>query len=475
MLQRRPIETRAASCRNTMPRASRQKPTGGQSGRPQKIPSRYPVHHVGNYTTTRYPHDIRFAYYLSAFCESFFDIISGMRNSTPLVIVLANRIQANAEMLAGVADYAHRFGPWNIHPIEVGQWERESWKWEGWHADGLILGNAIPDEVARRIRRAKLPTVLLQITRAMHRKSYPLADAPRCHYDSAACGRLAAQHLLELGHRNFAFVDHPDAGIFWSRDRERSFRAELTGQAGRIRYFRYGSASEAEQANWMLERPRMTEWLQRLPKPCAVFAANDRRAIQVAESCRFGNISVPDQVSILGADNDAWFCDAATPTLSSIRFNTREAGFGIARKLAEMMNGIPHAGETATVSPIDVVTRQSTDWFAVKDAKVALALQHIHNDFANPRFSIARLARLTGLARRTLELRFRNVTGRTLHEEIEHTRISRITTLLRERPRTRKDLLDASGYRSLSALDRAMRRLLPAQKECFSLRFHQTG
>ena len=121
-----------------------------------------------------------------------------------------------------------------------------------------------------------------------------------------------------------------------------------------------------------------------------------------------------------------------------------------------MMNGNPHTGDRVTVSPVEVVTRQSTDWFAVADEKVALALQHIHNDYADPKFSISRLARLTGLARRTLEIRFRNATGKTIHEEIDFVRLARIAALMRQGKPSRKDLLVHSGYHSLSAMDRAM-------------------
>ena len=381
-----------------------------------------------------------------------------MQKKSPLVIVLSPRIQVAMEMLMGVADYVHRFGPWNIHPIEIGDWNGQSWKWEDWHADGLIIGKEISVAVANRIRRARLPSVLIQVTQKMNSPSFPLADAPRCFCDSNACGRMAARHFIELGYRNFAFVDYPCAHVYWSVSRESSFRRELLAHAPTANYFRYGHASKAESSNWMVERPRLIAWLQRLPAPCAVFAANDRRALQVSEACRFGGISVPDRIAILGVDDDHWFCNASTPTLSSIRLNAREAGFGIAGVLADLMNGRRRTRKIVPVSPLEVVTRQSTDWFAVVDKKVALALQCIHGDFADPDFSISRLARLTGLARRTLELRFRNTTGKTIHEEVERVRLAHIASLLRERKHSRQELMQKSGYRSFSALDRAMKR-----------------
>ncbi len=384
-----------------------------------------------------------------------------MQKKSPLVIVLSPRIQSMMETLMGVTDYAHRFGPWDIHPIELGDWRKRSWRWENWRADGLILAHEIPTDVASRICNARIPTVLLQVTPGMNTPTFPLARAPRCQYASEACGRMAARYLVGLGHENFAFVDYPNAQTYWSVEREAGFRLELQSIAPMATYHRYGQAKMTEAFNWLKERPRLIDWLQALPKPCAVFAANDRRALQVSEACRFGGLPVPDKIALLGVDDDHWLCNASTPTLSSIRFGLHEAGFAIAGILAKMMDG-HQPGEKGiddvVVFPVKVVARQSTDWFAVRDSKVALALQHIHNDFAQPDFSIARLARLTGLARRTLELRFKNVTGKTIHEELDHVRLSHIVSLARERKCTRQELLCGSGYHSLSAMDRAMKK-----------------
>lgn len=380
-----------------------------------------------------------------------------MRNKTPLVIVIATRIQATREMLMGITDFAQKCGPWNIHPLEVGDWRKASWKWEKWQADGLILAEDVDFPVAARIRDAGLPTVLLQVTKPMSRPDFPLSDVPRCTFDSEACGRLAAQTLTRLGHQNFAIVEHTDTSVYWSVARMSAFRDELSKLRPDARCFNYGQPNKACQRNWLLERPHLIAWLQSLPTPCALFVANDRRAIQVSEACRFAGLSVPDKISILSVDDDHWLCNASTPTLSSIRFNTRDAGFRIAGILADMMNGNPHTGDRVTVSPVEVVTRQSTDWFAVADEKVALALQHIHSDYADPKFSISRLARLTGLARRTLEIRFRNATGKTIHEEIDFVRLARIAALMRQGKPSRKDLLVHSGFHSLSAMDRALK------------------
>lgn len=382
-----------------------------------------------------------------------------MQGKTPLVIVIANRIQATREMLLGITDFAQRRGPWNIHPLEVGDWRKASWKWENWQADGLILAEDIPAPVARRIRNTGLPTVLLQVTKDMSLPDFPLADAPRCFFDSEACGRLAARTLARLGHRHFAIVEHTDTTVYWSVARANAFRSEIAKLVPDARCLSYGEPNKAGQRNWLVERPHLIDWLRSLPNPCAVFVANDRRAIQVSEACRLAGISVPDKISILSVDDDHWLCNASTPTISSIRFDTRTAGFEIASVLADLMAGKTPPTDKVTVRPVEVVTRQSTDWFAVKDQKVALALQQIHSAYADPRFTLTRLARLTGLARRTLELRFKNATGRTLHEELDYVRLQHIAAQRLSGTTSRAELLAGSGYHSLSALDRALKRV----------------
>lgn len=381
-----------------------------------------------------------------------------MKKKTPLVIVIATRIQATMEMLMGVTEFAQRHGPWNIHPLEVGNWRSPDWKWEDWHADGLILASEIPPDAAERIRNSGIPCALLQITKTMSAPGFPLANTARCLFDSEECGRMAARHFIKQGHRNFAIVESPDPTIFWSVSREMGFRDELRKRLPSAQYFRYESPGKAGQENWLIERPRLISWLQQLPKPCALFAANDRRAVQVSESCRFGGISVPDKLSILGVDDDHWLCNASTPTLSSIQFDTRRAGYEIARILAHLMNGTKPDAKVSIVRPIRVVTRQSTDWFAVSDKKVALTLQHIHNDFANPNFSIPRLARMAGLARRTLEQRFKTATGKTLHEELDEVRLQHLAALRSSGIHSRLELQKGSGYHSLSAMDHAIKR-----------------
>lgn len=274
-------------------------------------------------------------------------------------------------------------------------------------------------------------------------------------WDSDAIGRMAARYFIDRGYENFAFVDDPQKKTYWSVDRERAFHRELkAARLSNFRYCRYGGATEEERADWMNERPRLSAWLRKLPKPCAVFAPNDRRGKQVIDACIEEDISVPGELAILGVDDDSWFCEASAPTLSSIQCDVETAGYAIAQHLNALLHGKRLKRTEIPVHPIRVVTRQSTDWMAVKDKKVAQTLDFIQKNFHRSSLQVETLARQAGLARRTLEIRFLNITRRTLHEEIEYVRLSHAKSLLRERLVSISQIAQACGYNSTNHFSR---------------------
>lgn len=384
----------------------------------------------------------------------------------PSIVILTSVItQACREMLEGVLRYSHEHGPWRIYQAERRLWGYRFNDWDTWGADAIIAADHHDADEARRIAAAGIPVVVLIQPHQMRAKGHPLRRFSCCLFDSRAIGRMAADHLFSLGHRSFAFADDVAAESYWSRDRERAFRLRLkeigAERALRLAYFRYGGARADEREEWMIERPHMADWLASLPRPCAVFAPNDRRGKQVLDAAQAAGLSVPGEMSVLGVDNDQWICDAAVPTLSSIKCGAQAAGYALAAHLARLLAGERLRRTEIPVSPIGVVSRQSTDWLAVRDAKVADTLRRIAHGYADPTLNTVALARAAGLARRTLEVRFKNVTGRTLHEEIARVRVSAANALLRERAlsresrpsparRTVRDIARAAGFATVS-------------------------
>ncbi len=350
----------------------------------------------------------------------------------PHVVILTSTIVKGLhEALQGVLQYAQEHGPWRIYQQENRPWMYQLHDLKQWGCDGIIAADHHTAEEARLIAGTGVPVVVLLQPHPMRQPSYPLFPYPCVLWNSAAIGRMAAEYFSERHYTRFAFVGDIRSETYWSREREQSFRKTLR-KAGHPVCHVYGPCTDAEQRDWAAERPRMEAWLRALPKPVALFAPNDRRGKQVLDACMDAGISVPDEVAVLGVDNDEWICEATVPALSSVQCDPRPAGYCIAAHLDRLMRGERLRKREYLVEPIRVVTRQSTEWTAIADQKMASALRYIQINTQNPCLRVTDVARVCGLSRRATEIRFRNATGRTIREEIEHVRLERLRALLSE-------------------------------------------
>ena len=379
------------------------------------------------------------------------------KNTIPHVVILTSTIVKGLhEMLQGVLHYAQEHGPWRIYQQEKRPWTYRLQDLKQWGCDGIIAADYHSVEEARLIAGAGVPVVVLLQPHPMRQRGYPLFRYPCVVWDSAAIGRMAADYFLERHYTQFAFVGDTYPETYWSVDRERSFRKALRA-AGHRACQMYGACSAKEQRDWAVERPRMEAWLRALPKPIALFAPNDRRGKQVLDACLDAGVSVPDGVAVLSVDNDEWICEASVPTLSSIQCNPKPAGYAIAAQLDRMMRGERLKKQEYRVEPSRVITRQSTEWTAIDDQCVARALSFIRFNVANPQLRVTDIAKMIGLSRRATEIRFKNATGRTVREEIEHVRLERIRALLVDSDLTIGKLALQGGFVCQTHLGRIFR------------------
>lgn len=411
------------------------------------------------------------AYYITIFCEiwvkcgctgrGIFSTIDGMKPSArrsefPRVVILTSTIfKGLREMLQGVLQYAREHGPWRIYQQEDRLWMPPLRDLKQWGCTGIVAAAHHSVEEARLIDTVGVPVVVLLQPHAMRQRDYPLFRHPCVVWDSNAIGRMAAEYFLNRHYRQFAFVGDA-ASSYWSRDRERSFRSTLR-QAGIPRCHVYRPPPGNEPYDWAVERPHMEQWLRDLPKPLGLLAPNDRRGRQVLDACFDGGIDVPDGVAVLGVDNDDWICEASVPTLSSIQCNPQPAGYAIAAHLDRMMRGERTKKHECVVEPMEVVTRQSTEWTAIADQLVAGALSYISLNAFDTNLCVSGVARSAGLSRRAAEVRFRSATGKTIRGEIEHVRLERVRMLLAETDRRIADIARACGFGSATHLGRIFR------------------
>ena len=259
--------------------------------------------------------------------------------------------------------------------------------------------------------------------------------------DNVPVGEMAAEYLIGLGFSNFAFCGFDD--MAWSRTRCKSFVEAVNKSGHEVSVFSQPKTKAARQ--WEQEQQYIIEWLESLPKPLALMACNDTRGQYVLEACKIAGIRVPEDIAILGTDDDNLVCELSDPPLSSVSLNTPKAGFEAARALEKMMENKHSDYERVVVHPIDIVKRRSTDVFAIDDPEVAAALNYI-NQHANRVIQVADVAAVVGLSRRTLYNRFRQAVGRSVHDEITRVRVQQISKMLIDTNMQISTIAEEMGY-----------------------------
>jgi LacI family transcriptional regulator len=242
-----------------------------------------------------------------------------------------------------------------------------------------------------------------------------------------AVGKVAAEHFLDRGFTRFAFCGYDH--MFWSRVRQEGFVRRLA-QAGFMVHL-FEPASPLDRPTWEAEQTSMADWLKALPKPVGLMVCNDDRAGQVVEAIKAARARVPDEIAILGVDDDDMICELTHPPLSSIALNFEEAGYEAAAQLDRQMTGGRTSRQEIYLRPTHVHTRQSTDVLAVEDTIVARALRFIRTH-AGDMLSVEDVVEAISTSRRLLERHFKDVVGASVYREIQRTHIERACRMLAE-------------------------------------------
>jgi len=322
--------------------------------------------------------------------------------------------------LEGVLKYAHEKSGerWDI-VLDVGHWQCSEL--------GGIIAYVTSSAHRRQMLAAKVPTVLIEDRQEPKSFSHR-PDVATILCDHAAEGQTAALYFLDRHYRNFAFVG---TATDWSRRRGEGFARALAKR---------GFACRTVTA----------DSLRGLPKPCAVFAAHDilaRRVLAAAE--RFG-IAVPDELAVLGVDNDEVMCTTSAPALSSIPTFDRSLGYAAGRALNELLCNRSH-GRIIRTRHAKVVTRASTQKDAIDDPFVARTLDWIRSHLAE-NLSAESLAQRIGYSKHALQMRVERALGTTLGAVVRHIRLDTAESLLAETDMPVSEIAERCGYSSTSHL-----------------------
>lgn len=358
------------------------------------------------------------------------------------VLVVLNTAQAwSRGILQGLMQVAHRRG-WDLlhyHPGADLKWLREEWS-----PAVAVVGPEL--DASQLAALAGIPLVSVNADR----RDDGVASV---YLDEAQIGHMAAEYFASRGYRHvstFRFEDSP-----FSRTREQAFtkHARAAGMNVAAGWWR----DSATPPRSIEHRPALVAWLAGLPKPCGVFTTTDTWGRVVARYARAAALRVPEDVALLGVDNDVLECELIQPPLSSVAIPWAELGEKAASLVQLALARKPIAGKHHSCAPLSVVTRRSSDAFGVHDPLVARAVTWIRAHSAE-RLSVPRVASALRSSRQRLERHFRASVGRSVSEEIRRTRVEAARLLLERTQDSLAVIAKQTGFSSAALLSVAFRR-----------------
>jgi LacI family transcriptional regulator len=366
-----------------------------------------------------------------------------------VAVVLSLNKDYDRKVAAGISRYAHEAGNWRVYlDDEPANRVPDVHDWRG-HG---VIADLDNEQVLHAVLVLALPTVEVGggiLPELVH------PGIATVMTDDAGIARLAAEHLLERGLRHFAYCGIPSSPYTsWSSARERAFRGHLAAAGFACAVF-HGHHRYTTHWNSLLNR--LAEWLRTLSRPVGLMACDDRRARHVLLACRRAGVRVPEDVAVIGVDNDETMCQMVDPTLTSVEQGAVQIGYRAAGALDRMMRSRRRITPSLRVPPVGIVTRRSTDVQPVGDAAVAEALRFVRDRVGEP-IQASSVARHVGLSRGMLDIRFRRAIGRSVAAEISRARFALVRGLLLNSDLPLKVIAPRAGYRSVEYLVTAFRR-----------------
>lgn len=268
-----------------------------------------------------------------------------------------------------------------------------------------------------------------------YKKEYPDFPMLTGHYEDF--GAYAADYFIKQNFNNYAFIGFKD--ILWSTYRYKGFNKQIN-LIKKQETFCY------EVDDFRSEVKAISKWLHSLPKPAAVFACNDFMARQVTELCLLENIRIPEDISLLGVDNDEFMCNISSPTLSSIKLNFEKHGFEIAKILFKMIRDNAIWPARITVEAVGVVERMSTKHKIIADPYIREIVEFINHNYKQE-IDITKLVSFIPLSRRSIEMKFKKeMHPYTIISYLTKLRLDHFCHLLESTTMPIKEAAEKSGF-----------------------------
>lgn len=337
------------------------------------------------------------------------------------------------DMLSGVSRYLQTNGPWSTF-LELRAFESSLPPWLGnWDGDGILTRTHSPG-MAAAIAAVGVPTIELRSTN--YNQGIPFFGM-----DNALIGESVAEHFLNRGYPRFAAYTLDTESFFRERVRNFVSRVEKAGAP----CAKLPAQSEASPSDWEEHQAELMRWLESLEKPVGIFATNDQLAVRLLDACRRAGIAVPEEVAVVGCENEETLCEFASPALTSVKFDGGTVGYLAAEALDRLMRGEKVSHQPVLIPPKGIEVRASSDEFVIEDPVVLRAVKLIR-ERALTGITVGDICRVLAVSRSTLERRMKASLQRGTKDEILRVRFREVNRRLRNSDLTIETIAELTGF-----------------------------
>jgi len=341
-----------------------------------------------------------------------------------VILLLDFSEQYHKSLLNGIIRYSKEFGPFIFFRMPI--YYRETVGIDGilewaknWGAKGII-GQFHTESEIWKFSRAGISVIAQDFEER-------IKGVPNITGDYHETGKLGAEYFLKKGFKNFAFYGFKS--VIWSKERAEGFEKKIKDAGYSVHYFERKKSRSLDM--WFYKPSKLSKWLKSLPKPIALMACDDNQGLHITEAARLAGIRIPEEVAVLGVDNDESICVLSDPPLSSINLDVKKGGYEVAKLMQQMIAGKKRSHDNVVVKQTHIITRASTDIFSTNDKHIVNALKYIHLNI-DKNLKVYQVLKQVPLSRRALERRFAQITGYPVYKYIYNLRAEKFRQKLLE-------------------------------------------
>lgn len=371
-----------------------------------------------------------------------------MPNIVKILLLIDYSSEFSRRLLRGVVQYSKDNGQWIFYRLPsyykslygnegVLKWAKE------WKADAIIA--QWDNEESQIFRSLDIPVILQN-----YKERSEIFSNLTGNYTGT--GKMAANFFAQKRFQNFAF--YGNRKVVWSRERADGYQREVERLHGNYFYF---EAENLSASQWNQDYVELERWLISLPKPVALFACDDSFALQISEICKINNILIPNDIALLGVDNDELICNLSDPPISSIVLDVEKGGYEVGRLIHELMISEKKKPANIVINPIRVEQRQSTEKYNISNKYILKVVKYIEENFTSD-INIESLTQLVPLSRRNLEVKFKKELGISTYQFVLSCRVELFANLLITTNRSLFELAFESGFNDYKNISRIFKK-----------------